>query len=446
MAIETMDEWNRRLSACGCCNMPVCAGIAWIFENKNASGYAFYKNYDFAVRKWDYQLAEWLAEDPEREAEDYPIPYPVKPDPALPPGTSSLLRESGASLPFSQPDGMPTDEIPTLYRQISMGLDPVSGSSAKSGVLKIKQNVSSDNFSLSTLVTVNFDETGETGGRVTNMHDPDSDSCTSSTGGMGILPNFDWEILDNELECTESSKSYNSINREWKEGTDLTVDSCPGPFSPSYEIYANVTEKRQVTIKSSEPVSKSQLIDSVADMLTWKKWISSGISRSELTSLWPKIGEVSWPGCAPNASLPDSINLLAQVSIIKTRYRFRVSISHEGNYYKITWDVVFFPRGWDTLPATPERPKPSFFQEDLTVEWHGPGTPIPNPDYDDDGEITNQAAIDAALETWMTPWRDLPVPETEGRLELRNIRYICYNSPYGTLPQTTGEAWEPAES
>lgn len=131
----------------------------------------------------------------------------------------------------------------------------------------------------------------------------------------------------------------------------------------------------------------------------------------------------------------------------------------QGSYFKITWDVLTEPIGWDDtindpdyvppIPNDPPEPIPQVprpgrparsYVQDLTWEWTGPGTQVPNPILNEALEVTNQAAIDAAMATWLSPWYMLEIPGEPGTRRVVNIRFECYGpTPYGNKPQTTGE-------
>ena len=55
------------------------------------------------------------------------------------------------------------------------------------------------------------------------------------------------------------------------------------------------------------------------------------------------------------------------------RYRWKIPTDFTGSYFKITWDEVFFPPGYD--PENPNSPQPSPVNRDLTVTWTAPAIP-----------------------------------------------------------------------
>lgn len=107
---------------------------------------------------------------------------------------------------------------------------------------------------------------------------------------------------------------------------------------------------------------------------------------------------------------------------IKSRFRWVIPDTHPGSYFKITWDVVFFPEGYDT--EDPESPQPEVVAADQTWTWVGPGDPE-----DED--------------SWKSDWYELAPPESSGQVRVVNIRFECYRSTkFGVKPQVTGEAYE----
>ena len=103
------------------------------------------------------------------------------------------------------------------------------------------------------------------------------------------------------------------------------------------------------------------------------------------------------------------------------RFRWVVPDTWEGSYFKITWDVVEEPEGWDADPPTAPR---SFFLTDQTWTWAGPG------DTEDE-------------DSWKSGWYEVEPPDVPGVRRVVNIRFECYQSAkFGVKPQVTGDAVE----
>lgn len=114
----------------------------------------------------------------------------------------------------------------------------------------------------------------------------------------------------------------------------------------------------------------------------------------------------AWPEspASPAYGLPSASRTVSRA--IKKRYRWLVPVTHLGSYYKITWDVLYEPTGWDDESvAEADRPI-RFSRKDNTVEWEGPGT----------GPQTDPS--------WQAgDWYELEAPEEIGERRIINIRY-----------------------
>jgi hypothetical protein len=131
-------------------------------------------------------------------------------------------------------------------------------------------------------------------------------------------------------------------------------------------------------------------------------------------------------------TLAENPERITAASIKKLRFRWVIpdtwtdqntglDVPFTGSYFKITWDILEEPDGWDDPSPTVFR---SFHLSDQTWEWTGPGDPE-----DDD--------------SWKSPWFEIDPPEVPGTRRVVNIRFECYRSPkYGNKPQVTGEAVE----
>lgn len=107
--------------------------------------------------------------------------------------------------------------------------------------------------------------------------------------------------------------------------------------------------------------------------------------------------------------LEDSIPDFVTLKKVNVRYRWQVPSTHLGDYYKITWDVLYEPVGWDD-ESIPEAERPiRFSRKDLTVEWEGPGSgPQDDP-------------------SWLAgDWQALEVPDEPGERRVINVRYTQF--------------------
>lgn len=109
-------------------------------------------------------------------------------------------------------------------------------------------------------------------------------------------------------------------------------------------------------------------------------------------------------------------------TVTKTRFRWVVPESWAGSYFKISWNILTEPDGWDDEEA--ETPPERTLSEDQTWVWSGPG----NPEDED---------------SWKSGWYDIPPPDVPGQRRVVNLRFECYKSTgFGVKPQVTGEAVE----
>lgn len=174
----------------------------------------------------------------------------------------------------------------------------------------------------------------------------------------------------------------------------------PGSLGPGR--YGNSTE---VTTWSNPVDYVTELTDQAALILASLAWIS-GDEPSSVVFQWLG-GETIEHGPAYRGVF------------VLSRFRWVVPNSWPGIYYKVTWDVIEEPNGWDDPSPTVFR---SFFLVDQTWEWTGPGDP-------------------GDADSWKSPWTELPIPEVPGSRRIVNIRFECWKSTkLGNKPQVIGEA------
>jgi hypothetical protein len=307
--IQTLDDWNDRLDACGCCNMPVCPPPYLVCEQKD-----------------------------------------------------KLLYACGVSAP-SDIGGIDT-ECPIIIQFFQSRVSTVTVS--QSGVTDI----------ITTTDTMSRDGDGVCVYSSSVSYNPDppngiflagiqTGSTTTWTGGI--------------YHHTETWSGGGTVD----ELTDFT-----------------------------DPETEATLEAAVLAMIDAIPWSSSGscfASRS-----YSHAGEA-----CPDE---DPSDLPLSLKLVKLRYRFRIPTTHTGTYFKIEWDEVFYPKGWDEDGGTP----PSILAE-KSVEWTGPGTGA-----EDDP-------------SWLTAWNIVNPPAEDGDIEIRNIAFICYHgTKFGSKPQYGGPTFIPA--
>jgi hypothetical protein len=240
-----------------------------------------------------------------------------------------------------------------------------------------------------------------------------------------------------------------------------SLQGCPGPFTPdSREDYWTFTATTETGVRLSDGKTETELIALAIAAITGS-W--SGDSCEAITaSDWPTIGEVAasvvggvWPDCADNNPPTAS----ADVEATAARVRFAIpttwidpitgaTVTFPGTYFKITYDIVEEPDGWDDtiddpdyeppedndppepIPQIPKpgRPSRSFYLEDQVKEWTGPGIPASSTSW----------IVDYATDSG---YITIPPPTVPGRRYLANIRFVCRENWFmGELPQVMGDA------
>ena len=131
------------------------------------------------------------------------------------------------------------------------------------------------------------------------------------------------------------------------------------------------------------------------------------------------------------------------------RYRWVINPCHTGAYYRIDWDEIFFPdeftEWYDNArfsaegngPFDPNANPPPVLPTITPKSWVWTGVPLLEPICD---ELTPEE-YEARLndETRMSPWATLFPPATKGVVEIRNVRAVCYQNPYGNVPYSFDE-------
>jgi hypothetical protein len=118
------------------------------------------------------------------------------------------------------------------------------------------------------------------------------------------------------------------------------------------------------------------------------------------------------------------------VRIAKSRFRWVVPPEHGGSYFRIDWDEVFYPQSFLDWQSNSE-PLPPPVIPTLTAkswEWNGEalGECCGDPPDSSEDRMNNPDR--------RSPWGVIEAPISQGRVEIANVRYICYRSPYGQKP------------
>jgi hypothetical protein len=101
----------------------------------------------------------------------------------------------------------------------------------------------------------------------------------------------------------------------------------------------------------------------------------------------------------------------------QARRRWIVDDEHTGTWFKVMWDILDEPAGWDADPPTAAR---SFFSVDNTWEWTRPAGTLDPEDY-------------------LSGWYFINPPDTPGTRRVVNGRAFHHRGPYGSKPTLFGE-------
>lgn len=274
-----------------------------------------------------------------------------------------------------------------------------------------------------------------------------------------------------ELTNTETESRITETDTSiFNSGFPLSLRECPGPFAPNTDEPFEETswDLKRISFNGWEltgPATKASTIAAAMAEIP-PAWTTHGNSCESSLALhhgffffptpgWPTQESVVpeggwWDGLGSNIQ----INISCDVVTARVQYQIPATWSDQvtgltvpftGTYFLITYDIIEEPVGWDDtiddpdyeppdeepeggFPPVPQVPKPgrparTYYAEDQTLEWTGPGT----------GEANDPS--------WFTEWIDIPPPAVPGTRRIVNRRLVCReNWGLGTLPQVWGEA------
>jgi hypothetical protein len=190
----------------------------------------------------------------------------------------------------------------------------------------------------------------------------------------------------------------------------------PEEFSCTENTYTYQSASLDQTIVLTDPITKAELITEALAELDGETYTTATECSAFIFLDWDEV----FLGCGTIVSAT-----LYYVSVRGIKVQFRVPVTHAGSYFKIIFDVIEEPDGWDDETPTVFR---SWYAKDVEREWTGPGTG----DQDDPSWFLGE------------PY-EIPPPTTEESQKgivrrIVNRRFYCYpNSPYGFKPQIYGE-------
>jgi hypothetical protein len=440
--IETLTEWNTRLGYCGCCPMPVCP-VPEVLCEDFTTRISLRHAYAEATRPvGPFDLSLWKVYRTYTAVREVEVDYST----AYPPGS---LVETGLGSSLTTR----IEDYDTFYAKY-----PDCGPAVE----QVKTITHSGGGSFTITGTQDYPCGGEPNNSVGYSH-VDTYSYVGNQANPAPPPdNYPNEYYQRD---TVSTLYYYSC-----EGGVLTLSDT--------EVFPSTDFHLAHTIGVGIDPRTITNTYTVENEITWAAWLAGAVAllpamlaEQKAADCWSTGQCLATYKIKPPPNYPEyngsnastaNIEPGTGIRVTPVRFRFRIPTSHTGSVFTITYDVLEEPDGWDAtiddasyvppVPNDPPEPIPqipdpaaparSWVSRDNAVSWTGPGTPVPAPIIVG-GVVTNQAAIDAAEATWLTPWVEIAPPTVEGERRVVNTRYTCYSgTKYGVKPQTMGEGVE----
>lgn len=448
-----------------CCPLPSCEAPRKECQSISRTSHAEDDDYTDSIEAWELArsiwvnalnlewadgLAAWLAEDPMREAEDYPTPppaprYPVDfptPEPDVPAGYSDVSHL--AAFPYKQPSGGLTDDLPTIYRTESVvrgeiiydgegwsygsgsGTFPITGEYKNHGVYHM---VVGGAYTASLSYQL-------------NIHNPLEDPVCANSSGAGLVGGITgpwrgevtYDDGDPETTCNETLMLV-TVTGTSVSGSEPELIGCPGPFTYSPEVYSwNYTRERNDRDQLASGISKSDLIARAIAKIPdgWEDADGAECTSKRLVA-WPTIGDGldgdEWLECFDPAQPRIAT---AEVTVTKARYRIGIpdtegyagfDAAHaawvaadpetrgaepaQRSYFEAQWDEVFFPADTEIDPSLV-----------AARSWIYDGTAD------------------------FSEWFEIAIPAIPGETRIVNLMTKCYRSSrLGIKPTSHGEVY-----
>jgi hypothetical protein len=210
---------------------------------------------------------------------------------------------------------------------------------------------------------------------------------------------------------THEGEYYLTERREWSE-EGFQENSWSGPWET--DLIPETQPARITDIEYTEDESEEKTGDPEPWTYSDPADLSAGLedeitkARDYINGHWDTAPR---PGSVSTYSSLDfyGVGRSGGASIFMTRYRFYVPVWHEGTYYKVTWDVLFEPYGWDDEGTALEERPLRYSKKNLTEEWHGPGS----------GGTYDESRA-------MGDWYTLDLPEEPGETRVINVRFTMF--------------------
>jgi len=421
MPIETLDDWNDRLAACGCCLMPDCPAPSLGSQHVMRSLCAMTAN-------------------PSESHINTPSPNFDPANGGVPFKEANVayktMRVTDSSS-HSDEWGSSSDSY-----EVTVSKNPETAEDNRVGVPAfICARTRVDGSWTSEYTTK--DEDGNVTGTGTDSGTWTDELATpfGATPGTGTWTST-WTIYDEDGNVEETGSDSGESNRT---------------YGPAWFWFLNAetitTTVEQAGLRHEVSGGGRNLIVQFEDPHTDQTAFAAITTPDPPDNQWFGVGGSAVIASFVVGRADEPNNDMRVTGAIHRigRYRWRIPWSHKGPKFKLWWDEGFFSKAWlawktrddaykawqkahDEWEQSQENPKPPEPQEppqpgeepakpSLTPKsffWSGPGNAD---DWDDD--------------SWFSPYSSIVrIPSaTEGQVEICNVRYLCYESKFGAKPQ-----------
>jgi len=518
MIVATIQEVNAISLGCCACPWPECPAPQKECQSMSASASCADDDYTDALAEWGEGLAEWLAApqnewlaaraawlavDPERDPDDYPIPMPEARDredygvaePEKPAGYDDVSH--GCYAPFVQPDGDPTDALPVIYRELAAK----SFADRQTGTIGHIVGEASNNGEGAEVSEFDWWQVTYTPAPTDdNPGHTDADLSARFMQATKNGPSAEWELTDDysdeeayafltglsgsrvwtlddpqpELTCSAASRVVLWTKESSTFGspqTSPTLADVPWEASENSEWW-DLTREDKSEESLSSGVSKSDVIARANRNFpeTWPD-IPQGTSCLSSASVnWPTIGDlIPWPECQ-SGSGPQGATGTAAV----TKIRYRIGIPNTAEYAgyddaHAAWLTAH--AAWVILPPADRGPEPRdaiprstyacqwdevFFPDgyDATINDPEVTPPVPLPvgwthPQIPDPDASPPSLVQSREWTWggslndpWSEWFEIGPPSEPGETRPVNLLVKCFKSTrLGVKPTAHGETY-----
>lgn len=416
MSIETLEDWNQRLAACGCCEMPECP-----------------------APDGDWQAADRTLTAMTGSASSYSIGTPSPnygTDPGeAPPDERFVLYQFMRVTDETTVDEL--DEVRTESKVVTLNKEPAilerntSGNPAIYGA--VTRVIGSDTGSWTYYYLEDDGNGGQqrAGAADQGSHNGNIDDTATPFAGATGSGTESYTAYDEDGNVTDSdsfaiTESYGPAWQSFPDADTVTTSVNGGLLK--HEVS---NSERTLTVEFLDPhtpeTAREAIVPPPVDAEEWSDEDSQLPSSFAVSYIDEENGDTRLTGATCR----------------RVRFRWRVPEDFPGSYFKVAWDEVFFPVGWDATIDDPDWEPPDPLPDPPPDPPQVPDPGAPAPQLLRHGEAEWQGLGDPQNpDSWIVgDWQDLEVPEDVGEVRVVNVGVVCYRSPFGTKPTMHGERW-----